>query len=501
MPDDFEKPIKHEGPRPLLRKKPKGRRYPVEALGPLRAAVEAAQAVTQAPVAIAAQSALAVASLAVQPFVDVETFGGPRPTSLFLVTLAKSGERKSSCDDLLMRAVREYERASLKSARAARAEWDVDHEIWKAEYDRLLAEAKTGETKRHTVEAELKKLGAGPLPPPSPERLASEPTFEGLTRLLDECMPSVGVFSDEGGQFLGGHAMNKDNRQKTVTAFNGLWDGKPIRRTRGGDGNKTLLGRRVAVHFMVQPALADLLMSDGIARDSGFLPRILVCEPPSTIGTRIISGIRPDTKPLDAFTEQVLELLERALPMDPETKELRPRVLVLSEGARRLLEDYANRIERAQAKGAALAELTGTASKSAEQAARIAGVLRAFQDPDAEEVSAEDMQNGIKLAEYYLNEALRLSQVATVSERVQNAEALRNWLLEKWEDEHVLIADILQRGPSPLRETSHARNAVKALVDHGWLVPCERGTIVRDKARNEAYLVVRSEDDIAGSAY
>ena len=66
-------PISPEGPQPLLRPAPSANAYPVEALGPLRAAVEAVQDMTQAPVAIGAQSALSIAALAVQGFADVET--------------------------------------------------------------------------------------------------------------------------------------------------------------------------------------------------------------------------------------------------------------------------------------------------------------------------------------------------------------------------------------------------------------------------------------------
>ena len=84
-----------EGPQPLVREIANGAAYPVQALGPLRSAVEAVQGMTQAPMAIPAQSALAVASLAVQGFADVETLGGTRPTSLYALTIARSGERKA----------------------------------------------------------------------------------------------------------------------------------------------------------------------------------------------------------------------------------------------------------------------------------------------------------------------------------------------------------------------------------------------------------------------
>lgn len=55
-------------------------------VGPLRAATEALEGMTQAPIAIPAQSALAVASLAVQGFADLETLGGP--LSLYALTVA-----------------------------------------------------------------------------------------------------------------------------------------------------------------------------------------------------------------------------------------------------------------------------------------------------------------------------------------------------------------------------------------------------------------------------
>jgi hypothetical protein len=112
-----------EGPQLLLREIAPGMAYPVQALGPLRAAVEAVQGMTQAPVAIPAQSALAVASLAVMAFADVETLGGNRPTSLYALTIAKSGERKSSCDAPLMATLRAVEKEQAVEQRETLQNW------------------------------------------------------------------------------------------------------------------------------------------------------------------------------------------------------------------------------------------------------------------------------------------------------------------------------------------------------------------------------------------
>jgi hypothetical protein len=295
-------PFVPEGPQPLLRATPPGAPYPVEALGPLRSAVEAVQGMTQALLAIPAQSALAVASLAVVGHADVETLGGARPVALHAVTIAQSGERKSSCYGPLMEALRDHERAQAETQRAATQSWRNKHALWKGEQQRILTAAKTAKgAKKIEGMADLETLGAEPAAPPSADRVVTEPTYEGLTRLFAEGQPALGIFADEGGQFLGGFAMKSQSRQKILAALNDLWQGNPIRRTRQGDSSLTLYGRRLAVHLMVQPSVARAFMADPMAADTGFLPRFLICEPPSTIGTRMHANARAGSGALDAF--------------------------------------------------------------------------------------------------------------------------------------------------------------------------------------------------------
>lgn len=486
-----------EGPQPLVRETPPGAAYPVHALGPLRAAVEAVQGMTQAPVAIPAQSALAVASLAVQAFADVQTLGGTRPLSVFALTIARSGERKSACDAPLMTALRDHEREEAKIQREAMEAWRNKHALWKGERDRILADAKKGKgAKRTAAQADLDALGPEPEAPPSADRTVSEPTFEGLTKLFAHGQPSLGLFSDEGGQFLGGHAMNSENRQKTLAAFNDLWQGNPIRRTRSGDGHATLYGRRLAVHLMVQPTVARAFMADPLAADTGFLPRFLMCEPPSAIGTRMQANATRDDMALAAFAGRLRSILEAPMPMDPETRELEPRTLQLTPEARNLLVAFSDAIEAAQAPGGGLAHITGTASKAAEQAARIAGVLTLWRDLEAVKIEGCDMADAIDLAQFYLSEASRLASAALVSSEIDKAERLRRWLLESWPEPNVLVRDVVRLGPNALRESPKARAALGILEKHGWLAPIEPGTVVRGAARAEAWAIVKVSGDV-----
>jgi hypothetical protein len=290
--------------------------------------------------------------------------------------------------------------------------------------------------------------------------------------------------------------MNTDNRQKTLAAFNSLWMGDPIRRTRAGDGALTLYGRRLAVHLMVQPTIAHGFMADPLATDTGFLARFLIAEPPSAIGSRLYANARPDPVALAGFSGRLTGILDTPLPMDPETRELQPRALPLAPAARALLVAFADTVEAAQAPGGDLAHVTAAASKSAEQACRIAGVLTLWRDLQAPAVEAGDMANGIALAQFYLSEAARLASAATVSAETDKAEKLRRWLLESWPHGEITSAEVVNKGPNALRESPKAHAALRMLETHGWLAPLDPGTVVRGKPRKAAWRIVRGAPDV-----
>lgn len=430
--------------------------------------------------AIPAQSALAAAALAVQGFADVETLGGDRPLSLYCLTIAESGERKSSCDKQLMQPIADFERERSKSNAAARQSWAVA----KIAYDERQAGIRLRIKKGSPgAEGDLQKLGPPPAEPPSTDRLVTEPTFEGLTKLFAIGQPSLGLFSDEGGQFLGGHAMSKDNAMKTLGALNSLWMAEPIKRTRSGDGSITLYGRRLSLHLMVQPLIGRSLIADPLADGTGFLARCLVCEPPSAIGTRFHENTVQKPWAVAGYRNRMAAILNTPMPIDVETGALEMMLLKLSRDAREMLIAYSDEIEAAQGKGEQFQPIRSYASKSAEQACRLAGVLTLWRDLTAGEIESGFMQDGIDLARYYLHEAARLANVSSISQDLQDAEKLRTWLIERSGKSEITSRELQQLAPSALRSDKFRRAAaIACLVDHGWLVPIEsdkRWSIVR----------------------
>lgn len=487
-------PFTTEGPQPLVRLTPAGAAYPVHALGPVRPAVEAVQGQTQAPIAIPAQSALAVAALAVQGFANVETLGGQRAISLYCLTIALSGERKSSCDSPFMDAVRTFEREQADAQRDELERFRNAHAIWEGQRKAMLSSAKMKDKIKATAaKADLDALGPEPSPPPSMDRTVSEPTYEGLIRKFAEGQPTLGLFSDEGGQFLAGHAMGRENRTKTLAAFNDLWQGNPIQRTRAGEGSLVLYGRRLSIHLMAQPYVVREFMADPLTADTGFLPRFLICEPTSTIGTRLNANARIDSRALGAFSDRLKAILETPLPMDEKTRALSPRLLPLAKQGREVLVRFSDEVEVAMQSGGIYAPITGYASKAAEQAARIAAVLTLWEDLNAKEVSADNMSKALDLAKYYLDEALRLHGASNLSAETDKAEKLRVWLLDKWDEIDIVPSDIVQSGPYCLRERKAVTPAIRMLVDTGWLIPLDAPAIVRGVSRKEAYRIVKPQ--------
>ncbi len=494
-------PFKAEGPQPLVRETPAGAAYPVDALGPLFEAVKAAQEVSQAPVAIAAQTALSAASLAVQCHANVETLSGSAPVSLYALTIAKSGERKSTTEKLLMEGLRNHERQASRDYEADCATHKISADVWRVDHDLAMKGLKKKGAERAASQADLEALGTEPEPPLKPYLTSTEPTLEGLHKLYAVGQPGLGVFSDEGGGFLGGHGMSKENRLRTLAGLSDLWGGEPIKRVRAGDGASTLFGRRLAMHLLVQPVAAQELLADPLALGQGFLARFLLAQPPSAIGTRLARANLTGPA-LELFAAPMVELLSAHKPMAEGTRqELERRVLCLSKIAKDLLWEFYQATEKEQAAGGSLETCTGFASKSPEQACRIAGVLALWEDLNAPEITGATMANGIALAQYYLSEAKRLADSAIISHETAEAEKLRLWLIDNWpgiasgigrDSSKILPGDILQRGPGSLREKKRVSACIRQLVEAGWLAPLPEGTLIDGAQRREAYQIART---------
>lgn len=77
-------------------------------------------------------------------------------------------------------------------------------------------------------------------------------------------------------------------------------------------------------------------------------------------------------------------------------------MLELSDGAYEVFAEYANQVEIAQRPFGTYATLTGPASKFAENAIRMAGVLAYFEDQTVTEISEDQAHRAVELMGFYL---------------------------------------------------------------------------------------------------
>ena len=244
-------------PLPLQRDSSSPKPYPFKALGSiLGPAAQRIHEVVQAPDATCGQSVLAALSLACQAFIDVQIDGRIYPTSLYLLTVSERGERKSATDKIALKPIYEWQRMLIDKHKAQLTSYKNEQEIWKAR--RTFAIKEASDNKRDLLIC----LEIEPQPPCEGLILCEEPTLEGLEQLLERGQPSTGIFSDEGGRLVGGHALNADNALKTACGLSNLWD-----------------GRRLSVHLMIQPIVLMQLLNNAMLMGQGLLSRCLFSAP------------------------------------------------------------------------------------------------------------------------------------------------------------------------------------------------------------------------------
>lgn len=481
-----------EPPRPLIRELPPADPFPVDALGDLLgAAANAINDRVQAPIAICGQSILAAAALAAQGHADVQMpIGHVRPICNFFVTVAETGERKSTVDSEALWPFRKREKELRANYNSTLRQHENAKIAWEKVRDYVV---KKGKEDFAAIERALDKLGPPPAAPLTPMLTCPEPTYEGLCKQLVSGQPSVGIFSAEGGQFIGGHGMTQEARLRTAAGLSCLWDGETIKRVRAGDGATILPGRRVAMHLMAQPDVAAVMLSDPVLLDQGLLSRCLVTAPEPNAGTRMWRepGGATDAA-IKRYGARILNMLERPLPLaEGRINELSPRVLPLARDLRKMWTAFADKIEAQIAPNGALASVRGLANKIPEHAARLAAVLTLVADVDAQEISSENLAAGITLVQHYAAEALRMFEGSRIDAHLLLAQKLLSWLAGSWDESAISLPVIYQNGPNAIRDKATATKVVALLEDHGWLIRIAGGAQVAGQHRRDAWRIVK----------
>lgn len=442
-------------PRPLIESNPVPQPYPVQALGGiLGPAVERMAEVIGVPQALAAQSVLAASALATQGHAGLQLDGRNYPLSLYLITVAASGDRKTAADRSALLPARQWEREQWQHYREQLSRYHAAQR-----QAQRINPADPAPTNNVPLEAE----------PSAPRLITTDPTIEALIKGLCHDLPSMGLFCDEGGQFLGSSTMSRDNRLKAVTTLSSLWDGSPIDRARSMAGESLrAYDRRLSLHLMLQPYLAMQLLSDPLLQGQGILGRCLITWPTSLAGQRSYQSVDLSKDlALKRYHHRLSALFHLPWSLSADGA-LRLSPLTLSPLARRRWIDLHDAIEAQLGEFGELASVRPSGSKAADNLLRVAGILAVVEESGVVEV--DHIQRASTLMGYYLTEIQRLTEQEPVCRVKEEADRLLRWLQVKdWK--RFSIRELNRNGPRFARKSSrHTAKLLVELIDHQWLI-------------------------------
>jgi putative DNA primase/helicase len=410
--------------------------YPVEALPEtILSAVKEVQAFVQAPIPLVAASALSALSVATQAYVDVQR--GDKlvgPSGLFMLTIADSGERKTSCDNYFLEVIKEYETRQLEDAKPLIQEYLAELQSWEAtkrgvtlEIQRL---AKDGEPTRAENQRLVEIQSVEPVEPKIPSLLYVDATPEALMYKLWKSWPVGGVISSEAGNVFGSHGMGSDSLMRNLSMYNELWSGSPIKIDRRGSDSYTLQNARLSMGLMVQEApLRNFFdKSDGLARGSGFIARFLISWPKSTTGTRLYVEAPRDWPALNQFNKSISSILNDQAPIS-ETGILAPKLIGFTPEAKRLWVKFHDDVEVELLPDGEMFGIKDVASKAADNVARLACLFHVFECGIETPIGEESVIQAGLLVTWHLHEARRFIEKMFLPAAQSNAVELDQWLI------------------------------------------------------------------------
>jgi hypothetical protein len=447
-----------------------------------RTGVEALTDINEVEPAMAATVALSAASLAVAKLTPgIKLDGRLIPLAVWTACVAGSGERKTGLDRSATRGISEVETSDLaREYIQAKQKFDTQTDMRKQltrSYTSKAAKTAGAAAAFKNATAEIATLP--PLVAPRrPHIVTPDGTIEGLRNLLADGHGLAGLFASDGATFVAGHSLTDRDRRMGAAAFlSQLWDGISITVTRAS-GDIVLSDPRVAVSLGLQPRIAKQFFGDPDLRDQGLLSRVLVCWPKPRAGTRslakphlrAVAGVEDFNKTTAARLREALDVGVGAFGLGP-----RQQALTVTPEAEMALREFAIKTERAQAEGGPFETVRGWASKAAEQALRIAGVLTLFENETATEMEADIMLAAVALAEWYAHEWLRISEHAQVQTSPSNerAERVLKCLQRKYgkEGDTFCARDIYKAKDAGIGTRAGADESLSILERFGYIEP------------------------------
>jgi hypothetical protein len=405
-------------PIPLTPEQTKVPKFPIDVFRGIVPQVaelcEALADVMQVPVDFPATMALSILSIPMMGKVKVEIAKGVfYDPMIWSFTALESGMKKSPVVKLLREPISTWEKESLLRLTPAIAE-DKRNRAIAAERAKVLTKAlSSGKGDATALLQDLKNVEKELAKPPvtAPRWLISDTTPEAAMSMMVRNGGKCAVVDDE-ATFLSnmaGRYSNNPNYELCLKA----WSGDDYTVDRKTGDSFIIENARMVVAIAAQPIVLEALVSDKIARDSGFLPRFLLCYPEDMRGHRVDkSNVPLPEAPLKAWRAILERLLNQTesiqLTQHPEGRQLKTK----------LIDEWEPRVKTAGSFG----QIAAWADKGREaQLVRLSAILHLASGNTDTEIPPATMAAAVSLIKYYSVHALKAYGISDASPLLEPA--------------------------------------------------------------------------------
>lgn len=306
-----------------------------------------------------------------------------------------------------------------------------------------------------------------------PQLTFEDTTPEALTKNLAEGWPSSALWSDEAAIVLSSPGMKNDSA-KFVALLNRLWEGKSIGIHRKSTKDVRVTHRRFTLSLMMQPLVLEQMLKkgSGIIRHSGFLARVLMTYPNSTMGQRFYKEPEDISSLLGDYNQRIQDCLTQTLINGKEGfKNI--EVLSFSSEAKKEWVAVFNDIEHGLNDKKIWQPINDLASKAAENIARLSALFHLYEGASGS-ISKDNVARAYEIITWHLNEAKRILHADLTQSKAENdAQRIIKWIQEK-SLKQTTPREVLQS--SPVRDKKSRDDAIALLEKTNYLKITQQGT-------------------------
>lgn len=256
---------------------------------------------------------------------------------------------------------------------------------------------------------------------------------------------------------LAGYGMNKDNRAKTASELNALWDDGEVSVRRATSEIAQYHDRRLSMSWLVQPDAARETLGDPLLSNMGFWPRFLLAWP-APGKPRTARRFDPQTsKAIADFRKRCRDFLD--VPQKVACDDL--PVIEPDPLAQAVFDDFFERMEQeSKTPGGRFEPVKAFAVRATELAYRIAAILAVFRGDW--EIQQDIAKCATALAEYSVMTWLRIRGDAPDAADQRHALKIYQWLLKR---PGACSAERSMLHVGPKLRSKEARDAALAILE------------------------------------